>query len=127
MSLTLQDAALIEHALQAIEKAMARSEMTPIPFYGPTTLSALPPDEREAVESSATRVYRERPEETAIHFCLTSARSLLDVAQTLLIGEGQPTPQDRARQWDTLVAHTKKAGRGAYRAALVLTDTKRAT
>lgn len=122
----LQDAALIENALQAVEQAMARSDMVSVPFYGPTTLGALPPDEREAAERIEAKVYREKPEETAIHFCLTSARSLLDVAQTLMMTEGQASPRERERRWDTLVTHTKKAGRAAYRAALVLADTKRA-
>ncbi|MDQ7957014.1 MAG: hypothetical protein REJ24_16170 [Rhodocyclaceae bacterium] len=121
-----QDAALIENALQAIEQAMARSDMASVSFHGPTTLGALLPDERDALERIETQVCREKPEETAIHFCLTSARSLLDVAQTLMMTEGQPSPRERERRWDSLVTHTKKAGRAAYRAALVLTDTKRA-
>ncbi|HZF84441.1 MAG TPA: hypothetical protein VE084_13120 [Burkholderiaceae bacterium] len=121
-----QDAALIENALQAIEQAMAHSDMASIPFHGPTTLGALLPDERDAIERIETQVYREKPEETAIHFCLTSARSLLDVAQTLMMTEGEPSPRERERRWDSLVTHTKKAGRAAYRAALVLADTKRA-
>lgn len=126
MSPTLQDAALIENALQAIEQAMAHTELGSIPFFGPTTMGALLPDEREAAERIEAKVYREKPEETAIHFCLTSARSLLDVAQTLMLNEKQMSPHDLERQWDVLVTRTKKAGRGAYRAALVLTDTKRA-
>lgn len=126
MSQRHQDAALIEDALQAVEQAMALSDMASVPFYGPTTLGALPPDEREAAERTEAKVYREKPEETAIHFCLTSARSLLDVAQTLMMTEGQASPRERERRWDSLVTHTKKAGRAAYRAALVLADTKRA-
>lgn len=126
MSHRHQDAALIENALQAVEQAMALSDMATVPFYGPTTLGALPADEREAAERIEAQAYRDKPEEAAIHFCLTSARSLLDVAQTLMMTEGQPSPRERERRWDSLVTHTKKAGRAAYRAALVLADTKRA-
>jgi len=127
MSPTPPEVALIETAMQAIEQAMARSELQSIPFYGPTVLAALPPDEREQAQKTETQAYREQPEQAAIHFCLTSASALLGVVQTLMTRNRAPSPQDREREWDTLVDHTKKAGRAAYRAALVLTDTQHST
>lgn len=125
-STALHTVAHIEQAMHAIELAMASSGAGPIPFHSPTTLGSLLPEEREAAEQLEASVYRERPEQAAVHFCLLSANALLEVAQTLLTRDRTAPPQDREREWNKLIVDTKKAGRAAYRAALVLTDTKRA-
>ncbi|MBC7395025.1 MAG: hypothetical protein H7340_16980 [Variovorax sp.] len=80
-------------------------------------------DQAKALQSERAR-YEANPEDTAVHFCLTSAIALLEVSQVLLNQGGDLSPQDRERQWKTLVAYTKTAGRSAYRAASILTDQK---
>ena len=105
------DVDLIDRALQTVEQAMARCVLHIDP--APAPMAGLP------------EPLRERPEQTAVHFCLHSAGALLDVARTLLSRplDHAPTPAERLREWDALVGHAKMAGRGAYRAALVLADT----
>lgn len=112
--------------MRSIEQAMACNQAEPIPFFGITELQELAEDERMVATQTAERVYRERPESAAVHLCLTSATALLDVAQTLLNRTTTLSPEEREQEWNALVDYTKRAGRAAYRAALVLTDTKTA-
>ncbi|MDR6859548.1 hypothetical protein [Variovorax guangxiensis] len=49
---------------------------------------------------------------------------MLEVSQVLLKQSAAMTPQERERQWKTLAAYTKTAGRSAYRAASILADQK---
>ncbi len=117
--------ALIEHALAAIAQTLVYvDDGREIPFYPPSDLAQLSPDDREAAQRTEQQQYRAKPEDTAVHFCLTAAIALLDVSQALLTRTAHASPQERAREWDDLIAYTKTAGRAAYRAALVLTDTK---
>lgn len=117
--------ALITSALAAIEQLLARTEddLPEVPFFSPSMLSELPPDDQVAARLKEEASYRARPRESAIHFCLTSAGALLDVSQTLLNQPESPSPVQE-RQWKTLISHTKIAGRAAYRAALILADQK---
>ena len=46
------------------------------------------------------------------------------MSQVLLKQSAAMTPQERERQWKTLAAYTKTAGRSAYRAASILADQK---
>jgi hypothetical protein len=118
--------ALITSALAAIEQLLARTEddLPEVPFFSPSMLSELPPDDQVAARLKEEASYRARPRESAIHFCLTSAGALLDVSQTLLNQPESPSPVEQERQWKTLISHTKIAGRAAYRAALILADQK---
>lgn len=119
--------------LQRIERALAEIDMvlgtvkrdrSEVPFYGPTMLARMTNQDQEMALSAEQARYAENPEESAVHFCLTSAIALLEVSQVLLNQSADPSPQDRERQWKTLVAYTKTAGRSAYRAASILTDQK---
>lgn len=119
------DVELIDQALQTVEQAMAHCVLHFEPAPSPTTLAHLPEAEREALIRQERDAALQRPEDTAVHFCLHAAGALLDVARTLRVRppDHAPTPAQRQQEWDALVAHTKLAGRGAYRAALVLADT----
>ena len=118
--------AAIERALAELDSVLgaAATDRSEVPFYGSTLLlSMTEKDQAMALQSEQAR-YAANPEDTAIHFCLTSAIALLEVSQVLLNQSGDLSPQDRERQWKTLVAYTKTAGRSAYRAASILTDQK---
>lgn len=115
----------IERALTELDEVQgnlaARDE---IPFYGPTMLASMTEmDQALAVRAEQAR-YEAQPEASALHFCVTSAIALLEVSQVLLNQKADPSPADRERQWKTLIAYTKTAGRSAYRAASILTDQK---
>lgn len=121
--------ALIESALAAIQEVLARAseDQQPVPFHAVTMLAGLPDDERQALERIEVESYRARPEDSAVHFCLRSATALLDVSYSLLHQDDAQTPQQHEQHWKRLVVDTKTAGRAAYRAALILTDPRRAT
>ena len=116
----------IERALAELDKVLGAAlvDRSEVPLYGPTMLLSMSEiDQAMALQSEQAR-YEANPEDTAVHFCLTSAIALLEVSQVLLNQGGDLSPQDRERQWKTLVAYTKTAGRSAYRAASILTDQK---
>lgn len=117
------EADLIERALAAIEQLLARgqSELS-VPFFGPTELAALPAALQESLQSAEERSYRERPAQSALHFCLLSASALLEVSRILMSRVADPSPQESEHEWKALAAQTKIAGRSAYRAALILMD-----
>lgn len=119
------DPAHIAIALQALDQVLGTlKQRDEVPFYGPTLLASMNElDQRLAVEAEQAR-YGARPEQAALQFCVTGAIALLEVSQALLHQAESPTPQERERQWKTLVAYTKTAGRSAYRAASILTDQK---
>lgn len=116
--------ALLEGALAAIEQVLAHAAayQEPVPFHGETMLAGLPEAEREAMQRIELQSYRARPDHSAVQFCLRSASALLDVSQHLLRPPVQPSPQQQEQQLNRLVAHTKTAGRSAYRAALILME-----
>lgn len=115
----------LETALQALDQMLGTlKERAEVPFYGPTLLASMNEmDQHLAVRAEQAR-YDAQPAESAVHFCVTAAIALLEVSQVLINQGGIPTPQERERQWKTLVAYTKTAGRSAYRAASILTDQK---
>lgn len=116
----------IQRALGELDEALgaAKDDRRAIPFYGPTLLASMnEKDQAVALHAEQAR-YQEDPKESAVHFCLTAAISLLEVSQVLLRQGGTMTPQERERQWKTLVVYTKTAGRSAYRAASILADQK---
>jgi hypothetical protein len=112
-------------ALQALDQLLGTlKQRDEVPFYGPTLLASMNElDQRLAVEAEQAR-YGAQPEHSAVQFCVTAAIALLEVSQALIHQPQNPTPQERERQWKTLVAYTKTAGRSAYRAASILTDQK---
>lgn len=113
-------------ALQELDAMLGSLEQRErIPFYGPTQLASMNEmDQRMAVRAEQAR-YEAQPEASALHFCVTAAVALLEVGQVLLKPNEDMSPYDRERQWKTLVAYTKTAGRSAYRAASILTDPHR--
>ena len=115
----------IATALQALDQVLGTlKQRDDVPFYGPTLLASMNElDQRLAVEAEQAR-YGAQPEHSALQFCVTAAIALLEVSQALIHQAQNPTPQERERQWKTLVAYTKTAGRSAYRAASILTDQK---
>lgn len=124
MNSRVDEAALLERALAAIEQLLARAaaDAHPVPYHSPTALAGLPDAEREALQRIELESYRTRPDHSAIHFCLRSASALLDVSHSLLMAPEPHSPQERELYLKRLVAHTKTAGRAAYRAALILMD-----
>jgi hypothetical protein len=113
----------LERALNELDQILGTiGDRAEVPYFGPTMLASLTAkDQSMALQAEQAR-YEKNPEASAIHFCVTSAIALLEVSQALLNKPEDPTPQDRERQWKTLVACTKTAGRSAYRAASILTD-----
>ena len=120
------DSLRIAKALQELDLVLGAvtAEREDIPFYGPTKLASMNQKDQDLALLAESARYDANPEESAVHFCLTSAIALLEVTQMLLNSTANPSPQDRERQWKTLVAYTKTAGRSAYRAASILTDQK---
>ena len=105
----------IQRALADLDEALgaAKPDRRAVPFYGPTLLASMnEKDQAMALHAEQAR-YQEDPEESAVHFCLTAAISLLEVSQVLLKQGSTMTPQERERQWKTLVVYTKTAGRSA--------------
>ena len=125
--LTPADARLaaIERAigeLDAVINGAKEAQKREIPFYGPTLLASMTQKDQLLAQQAEQARYEENPQDSAIHFCLTSAVALLEVSQALLNQASDPTPLEQERQWKTLVAYIKTAGRSAYRAASILTD-----
>lgn len=115
----------IEQVLTELDELQGSiHERSSIPFYGPTLLQSMEEMDQELARRAEQARYDEDPEGSALHFCITAAISLLEVSQVLLNQDASPTPLDRERQWKTLVAYTKTAGRSAYRAASILTDKR---
>lgn len=118
--------AAIERALAELDAVIGDTGKAPprkeIPFYGPTLLASMTERDQALAQQAEQARYEENPQDSAIHFCLISAVALLEVSQALLNQASDPTPQEQERQWKTLVAYIKTAGRSAYRAASILTD-----
>ena len=116
----------IERALAELDQALGsgKADRQAVPFYGPTLLASMNEKDQAMALHAEQAKYQQDPEESAVHFCLTAAISLLEVSQVLLKQGAAMTPQERERQWKTLVAYTKTAGRSAYRAASILADQK---
>lgn len=115
----------VENALHELDQILGNlQQRADVPFYGPTMLASMNAIDQELALRAEKARYEAQPEDSALHFCITSAVALLEVSQVLLNRSANPSPQDRERQWKTLVAYTKTAGRSAYRAASILTDQK---
>jgi len=117
MNQTPGDAALLDEALTAIGKVLARMDLgTAVPSEAVRAVQALDSVRVRDVSVKVT------PEHIAIQCCLASASALLDVSQTLIRQPAHLSPQQRAHHWNKLIEQTKAAGRASYRAALALTD-----
>lgn len=115
----------LDTALQALDQMLgALKQRVDVPYYGPTMLASMNErDQSQAVRAEQAR-YEAQPEQSAVHFCVTAAVALLEVSQVLVNRPANLSPQQQEKQWKTLVAYTKTAGRSAYRAASILTDQK---
>lgn len=117
--------ARVENALKELDQIVGNlNQRATVPFYGPTLLASMTAADQELALRAEQARYEAQPEASALHFCVTSAIALLEVSQVLLQQTADPSPEDRERQWKTLIAYTKTAGRSAYRAASILTDRK---
>ena len=113
----------LERALKELDQILGSvDERAEVPYFGPTLLASMSAKDQSMALHAEKARYEQKPEESAVHFCITSAIALLEVSQALLNQTADPSPQERQRQWQTLVAYTKTAGRSAYRAASILTD-----
>ncbi|MDM0085711.1 response regulator [Variovorax sp. J31P179] len=120
---------LLARAIDVIEEASHHmfSEQASVSFRSPTDLMALSPDEQDEIRRTEDLSFQARPVVSAISFCLRSAVSLLAVAHSLTEPSDEMSPSDRERAWKQLAAHTKLAGRAAYRASLILCDPSAGT
>jgi len=114
----------VEAAAAAVSHARATfmAEYGAVPFCRPTDLGVLSPEEQGSVKNHESEHYRNRPELSAVHFCLTSAEALLEISRTLLAQPALRSPQENERHWKALSEDAKLAGRAAYRAVLILSD-----
>ncbi len=115
---------LLQAASAAVEKARAfiAEGGEPIPYFSPTDLGALSPGRQEDALHLERGAYKAHPDRAAIHFCLTTSSQLLDLSRSLV---EEPTGHSRAELMSRrkkLVNDAKAAGRGAYRAALILSS-----
>lgn len=123
MTMNNDDLLRIQRALAELDAIVgASNDRTEVPFYGPTLLASMTAQDQDMAISAEQATYDERPSDSAVHFCLTSAIALLEVSQALLSQPANPTPQEREHHSRTLVAYVKTAGRSAYRAASILAD-----
>lgn len=124
MNSRVREAVLIDDASAAVRAAMQSFDGTfgEVPFCSSTDFGKLSADEQVGVHQTEMAHYRNRPDVSAVHFCLTSAHALLEISQTLLRQSNQLSPQEQERSWKRLAEDAKVAGRAAYRAVLILSD-----
>lgn len=92
-------------------------------FFSPTDLGALTPAAQdEALCASRRKPIGRAQNGPAIECCLISSSQLLEVSRSLLHGPAA-RPQEQIGDRKKLVNEVKVAGRGAYRAALILSGT----
>jgi hypothetical protein len=115
---------LLQAASAAVEKARAliAEGGEPIPYFSPTDLAALSPGDQEDAMHVERGAYEAHPTRAAIHFCLTTASQLLDLSRSLLEEPAGRSQAERMSRRKELVNEAKAAGRGAYRAALILSS-----
>jgi hypothetical protein len=94
---TLSDRAVLERALIAIEQVMGKRDV-PLGWGVPVGT----------------------PAHDAASLCLTAAAALVDVAQALLREPVESSPEALEREWQSVIGHTKNAGRTAHQAVLLL-------
>lgn len=109
--------AAVDHAVDAFMKKHG-----PVPFCQSTDFGVLDATSQRDVQRMEAAHYKDRPELSAVHFCLTSAQALLEISKTLMQRQALRSPQDQERHWKALAEEAKLAGRAAYRAVLILSD-----
>jgi len=124
MDSRVREAVLIDEASAAVKAAMQSFDGTfgNVPFCNSTDFGMLSAEDQLDVQKTEMAHYRDRPDVSAVHFCLTSAHALLEISQTLLRQSTQLSPQEQERTWKRLAEDAKVAGRAAYRAVLILSD-----
>jgi hypothetical protein len=110
-------AAAVDHA---VDSFMARHG--PVPFCRSTDFGVLDAKSQVDVQRREAAHYKDRPELSAVHFCLTSAQALLEISKTLMQNQAARSPHEQERHWKMLAEEAKLAGRAAYRAVLILSD-----
>lgn len=110
-------AAAVDHAMEAF-----MNKHGPVPFCQSTDFGVLDAQAQSDVQRREAAHYKDRPELSAVHFCLTSAQALLEISKTLTQRQILRSPQDQERHWKALAEEAKLAGRAAYRAVLILSD-----
>lgn len=115
---------LIRAAIAAVERTRAHvvGGRGGVPFFSPTDLGALTPAAQDKALRLEAKAHRARPEWAAIECCLISSSQLLEVSRSLLQGPAARSPGEIGDR-KKLVNEVKVAGRGAYRAALILSGT----
>jgi hypothetical protein len=110
------DIALLDGALVAVEQLLARVD--PALQCGPSSAGAAdlaaPDAHSDAPGEGAS------PAESSLNICLNSAAAMLDISRSLLRAVDDREPDERAREWQTLIVLAKSASRSAYRAALIM-------
>lgn len=124
MDLREREVVLVDEASAAIEAAMQGfgGAFGSVPFCRSTDFGMLSAEDQVDVRQTEMAHYRDRPELSAVHFCLTSAQALLEISRTLLRQSAALSPQEQERSWKQLAEDAKLAGRAAYRAVLILSD-----
>ncbi|VTU18385.1 hypothetical protein SRS16CHR_02222 [Variovorax sp. SRS16] len=114
------DTALLESALAAIERVLARADsaLHGDPYVGPT--HSVPLEFAGSAPTTEEQRFRASAAQSAINICLCSAAALIDASEALMNRRTDRSPQELEREWKTLVNHTKTASRSAYRAALIM-------
>jgi len=116
----------LERAIDAVQGAMHEVLVDPseVPFTPQTDLLSLCPNEARLVRNAEVGSYRSRPRVSAIAFCLKAAASLLSIAHSLLAsGPRAVSLAEKGLRWRQLANEARSAGRAAYRATLVLSDS----
>ncbi len=119
-----REAVLVQEASAAVMAAMTSfgDAFGRVPFCNSTDLGMLSAEDQAGVQQREWAHYRDHPDLSAVHFCLTSAHAMLEISQTLLRPPAQLSPQEQERQWKRLAEDAKLACRAAYRAVLILSD-----
>ncbi len=94
----------------------------PVPFCRSTDFGELDAKAQLDVQRREAAHYHDRPELSAVHFCLTSAQALLEISKTLMQRQIALSPREQELHWKALAEEAKLAGRAAYRAVLILSD-----
>ena len=110
-------AAAVDHAVDTFMEKHG-----PVPFCQSTDFGVLDVKAQLDVKRKEAAHYKDSPELSAVHFCLTSAQALLEISKTLTQRQFLRSPHEQERHWKALAEEAKLAGRAAYRAVLILSD-----
>ena len=115
---------LVEAARTNVDAAMAQlyADGSAAESADAADLMSLCPADFDTALSAKRSRHEALPKLSAMHCCLQSTLAMLGITHRLLQPEATLTHFERAHAWTQLANETKIAGRGAYRAALILTD-----